>query len=177
MAVAADGTITFGPRSIPPPAYASPDAKAAYARLWRERLAAYAALPADPRRRAAAALAGLAAGIRADKARALAMFPVDVKETTIAGVPVSIYTPRGTPASDRGRIALEFEIDSEAVMVAAYAKIPVISVHYRFRPARAASEDIVAVYREVLKTHSPRKVAFFGTSGGCTIAVNTTLWL
>jgi hypothetical protein len=175
--VAADGAITFGPRTIPPPAYASPEAKAAYARLWETRLEAYKNRPSDPGKAAAASLAALGAGIKADKAAALAMFPLDVQETTMGGVPVSIYTPRDLPAKNRGRVALEFEIDSEGVMVASYAKIPVISVHYRLRPAKAGAEDIVAVYREVLKTHKPRSVAFFGTSGGCTFAVNVTLWL
>jgi hypothetical protein len=174
-AVAADGAITFGPRRVPPPAYASPEAKAAFARLWTTRLEAYRNRPSDPAKAAAASLANLDAGIKADKAAALAMFPVDVQETTMGGVPVSIYTPRGVKPP--GRIALEFEIDSEGVMVADYAKIPVISVHYHLRPAKQAVEDIVAVYREVLKAHKPKQVAFFGTSGGCTFAVNTTLYL
>ncbi len=176
-AVAADGTINLGPRQVPPPAYSSPEAKAAYAELWRSRLDAYKNRPADPAKAAATSLAALDAGIKADKAAALAMFPVDVTETTMGGVPVSIYTPRDLPAKNRNKVALEFEIDSEGVMVANYAKIPVISVHYHLRPAKQGSQDIVAVYREVLKSHKPRQVAFFGTSGGCTFAVNTTLWL
>jgi hypothetical protein len=176
-AVAADGTITFGLRRVPPPAYASPEAKAAFAKLWQTRLEAYRSRPVDPAKAAAAALANLDAGIKADKGTALSMFAVDVQETTLGGVPVSIYTPRALPAKNRGRIALEFEIDSEGVMVADYAKIPVISVHYHLRPAKQAVEDIVAVYREILKTHKARQVAFFGTSGGCTFAVNTTLYL
>jgi acetyl esterase/lipase len=53
----------------------------------------------------------------------------------------------------------------------------VISVHYRLRPAGAGNQDIVAVYREVLKTYTPKKVAFFGTSGGCTFAITTAIWL
>jgi hypothetical protein len=174
VSVAPDGTLTLGPRTLPPPSYASPEAKEDYAALFRRRIEALKA------RQAAGGGAGLGdieAGIKADKAAALAAFPVTVEETKIGGIPVSIYTPKTLPARNKNRVALEFEIDSEGVMVADYAQMKVISVHYRLRPAKAANEDIVAVYRKVLKQYQPRHIAFFGTSGGCTIAVNTTLWL
>jgi epsilon-lactone hydrolase len=54
----------------------------------------------------------------------------------------------------------------------------VIKVNYRGGgPSIPGNEDIVAVYRELLKTHKPKSIGMFGASGGCTLAQTTILWL
>jgi acetyl esterase/lipase len=54
----------------------------------------------------------------------------------------------------------------------------VIKVNYRGGgPSIPGNEDIVAVYRELLKTYKPKNIAMFGASGGCTLAQTTILWL
>ena len=66
----------------------------------------------------------------------------------------------------------------EGVPIANLAKIKVVSVYYRLAPENpfpAAVDDVVAVYRELLKTYNPRGIGIFGTSAGailtCEVAV------
>jgi hypothetical protein len=108
------------------------------------------------------------------KKAALDVYPVNNEETTISGVKVSIYTPKEIAPRNKNRVALEFEIDAEAIMLAAIGKMKVISVHYAYPKTDA---DVVAVYRELLKTHKPKQIAMFGLSGGCQIAATTAAWL
>lgn len=57
----------------------------------------------------------------------------------------------------------------EAAIIASRAGIPVLSVDYRMPPAHpfpAAVDDVISVYREVLKTHNPAKLGIGGTSAG-----------
>lgn len=63
----------------------------------------------------------------------------------------------------------------EGAMIAATAGIEVLSVDYRMPPAHpfpAAVDDVVSVYRQVLKQHAPGALAMGGTSagGGLTLA-------
>jgi acetyl esterase/lipase len=53
--------------------------------------------------------------------------------------------------------------------IANLAKIKVVSVYYRLAPENpfpAAVDDVVAVYKELLKTYPPRNIGIFGTSAG-----------
>jgi acetyl esterase/lipase len=51
-----------------------------------------------------------------------------------------------------------------------------MSVHFSPFPPKGTA-DIVAVYRELLKTHKPSQIAMFGLSGGCQMAANTTIYM
>ena len=171
IVVDSDGTIHWGPRTIPPPPLASAEAKSAYAHQFESELKSVAAKRG---------LGDQAFGVRiaASKAMALKMYPVTGEDQKVGGVAVTLYTPRDLPAKNRNRIALEFEIDAEAVQVANLAHMKVMSVHYRGGgPSIPSNEDIVAVYRELLKTYRPTNIAMFGTSGGCTLAQTTIMWL
>ena len=64
----------------------------------------------------------------------------------------------------------------EAILMAAYGKFKVISIDYRMPPDHpypAAMDDAMAVWKEVVKTNDPKKMAIFGTStgGGMTLAM------
>jgi epsilon-lactone hydrolase len=114
-------------------------------------------------------------------------YPVNVEETSIAGVRTDIITPLEVPEANRGRVLINlhgggFVSDSgsliEGVPIANLAKIKVVSVYYRLAPENpfpAAVDDVVAVYRELLKTYNPQKIGIFGTSAGailtCEVAV------
>lgn len=107
-----------------------------------------------------------------------AHYNVAVENTVIAGVPVRLLTPPAIAPDHRDRVLINlhgggFNSDSgsltESVPVAALSGTKTIAVLYRLGPEHpypAALEDAVAVYREVLKTHKPGKVAIYGTSSG-----------
>jgi epsilon-lactone hydrolase len=120
-----------------------------------------------------------------DSAEARKLYPVNVEETSIAGVRTDIITPLSDAVSKRVLINLHgggFNSDSgsliEGVPIANLAKIKVVSVYYRLAPENpfpAAVEDVVAVYKELLKAYPPHSIGIFGTSAGailtCEVAV------
>ena len=176
MLADSDGTLHLGPRTIPVPALASKEAKRAYARQMVQRS------------QASAAKGGLAsarildgntpAAAENSKALALRIFPVVEETSKIGGVGVTIYSPKAIPAKNRHKVVMEFEIDAEAIAVASLGELKVVKVNYRGGgPSIPGNEDIVAVYRELLKTYKPKNIGMFGASGGCTLAQTTLLWL
>jgi acetyl esterase/lipase len=114
-------------------------------------------------------------------AEAKRLFPVKVEETNTAGVRTDIITPLDMPAANRDHVLINlhgggFNSDSgsliEGVPIANLAKIKVVSVYYRLAPENpfpAAVDDVVAVYKELLKTYKPKKIGIFGTSAGATL--------
>jgi epsilon-lactone hydrolase len=105
-------------------------------------------------------------------------FPVKVVETTTAGVRTDIITPLETPEANQHKVLINlhgggFITDSgsliEGIPIANLAKIRVVSVYYRLAPENpfpAAVDDVVAVYKELLKTYKPTEIGIFGTSAG-----------
>lgn len=105
-------------------------------------------------------------------------YNVTMENTAIAGVPVRLLTPPTIPPDHRDRVLINlhgggFNSDSgsltESIPVAALSGTRTIAVLYRLGPEHpypAALDDAIAVYREVLKTHKPGKVAIYGTSSG-----------
>ena len=113
-----------------------------------------------------------------DSAEARKRFPVNVQEKVIAGVRTDVITPMETPEANRNRVLVNlhgggFNSDSgsliEGIPIANLAKIQVVSVYYRLAPENpfpAAVDDVVAVYKELLKDHKPQNIGIFGTSAG-----------
>ncbi len=124
-----------------------------------------------------------------DSAEARRIYPVNVEEATIAGVRTDIITPLTMPAENRGRVLINlhgggFNSDSgsliEGVPIANLTKIKVVSVYYRLAPENpfpAAVEDVVAVYKELLKTYKPQSIGIFGTSAGAILTAEVTVRL
>jgi epsilon-lactone hydrolase len=175
----ADGTVHLGPRTIPPVTLMSPEAKKVYAEMAVKAWAAThsvksaAPSPASPADMAQA----MAQAMTQARTTAIAKYPVDAEDTVIGGVKVSVYTPKNMPAKNRDKVLMEFEIESEAIAVANLAQMKVLAVHYRGAPFPVGQQDIVAVYRELLKTYKPRNIGMFGTSGGCNFAHTVVQWL
>jgi len=177
MVVDSDGTLHFGPRTVPPPALESPEARRSYTRQMLQRaqtsagrggLASARILEGKP---APAAVGG-------SKETALKIYPVVEEGQKIGGVGVTVYSPKTIPAKNRNKLVMEFQMDAEAIAVASLGQLKVIKVNYRGGgPSIPGNEDIVAVYRELLKTHKPKNIGMFGASGGCTLAQTTILWL
>jgi epsilon-lactone hydrolase len=162
----ADGTAHIT-RVIPIPPDLSPEAKASLGRP-----ASDAAHPQS--------LAERRSGTDAWQTRAGAfsksLYPVNVAEDTIAGVPVRVITPLANMDSDRVLINIHgggFNSDSgsltESIPVANITKMKVVAVLYRLAPEHpfpAGLDDCVAVYKELLKTYKPAHIAVYGTSAG-----------
>jgi epsilon-lactone hydrolase len=122
-----------------------------------------------------------------DSAEARRMYPVNVEETTTAGVRTDIITPLTMPAENRGRVLINlhgggFNSDSgsliEGVPIANLARIKVVSVYYRLAPENpfpAAVDDVIAVYKELLKTYKPESIGIFGTSAGAILTAEVTV--
>ena len=124
-----------------------------------------------------------------DSAEARKLYPVTVEESTTAGVRTDIITPLTVPAENKSRVLINlhgggFNSDSgsliEGVPIANLAKIKVVSVYYRLAPEYpfpAAVDDVVAVYKELLKTYKPRSIGIFGTSAGAILSCEVTVKL
>jgi monoterpene epsilon-lactone hydrolase len=117
----------------------------------------------------------------------LAKFNVKREQMDIAGVKVYLMTPKTLAARNSDRLLVHIHGggyvqfpgeagNTEAVMMAGFAHAKVLSIDYRMPPDSpypAALDDVIAVWRELVKTHDPKKMAIFGTStgGGMTLAV------
>ncbi len=107
-----------------------------------------------------------------------AIYPVNIAEEMIAGVPVKTITPLTIPESKRDRVLINvhgggFNSDSgsltETIPIANLTQTKVIAVLYRLAPEHpfpAAVDDAVAVYKELLKTYKPDHIGLYGTSAG-----------
>jgi len=117
------------------------------------------------------------------------LFPVNVEETTTAGVRTDIITPLSTPESNRNLVLINlhgggFNSDSgsliEGVPICNLAKIKIVSVYYRLAPENsfpAPVDDTVAVYKALLKTYKPHNIGIFGTSAGAILTAEVAVRL
>jgi len=112
---------------------------------------------------------------------------VKSEQVTIAGVNCYILTPNDMPEQNRNRLLVHVHgggyvfapaesATREAVLMAGFGKFKVISIDYRMPPDfpyPAAMDDAMAVWKEVVNTNDPKKMAIFGTStgGGMTLAM------
>lgn len=178
IVVDSDGTLHFGPRTVPAAALESSEARRSYTRQMLQRAQMSAARGGLA---SARIVEGHAPPAAADgsKETALKIYPVEGDESQkIWGVGVTVYSPKTIPPKNRNKVLMEFEMDAEAITVASLGQFKVIKVNYRGGgPSIAGNEDIVAVYRELLKTYRPGSIGMFGASGGCTLAQTTILWL
>jgi acetyl esterase/lipase len=157
-------------RVVPAPMTISPEAREYLARSGTNTAAATTI--AEKRAQTDAAQAR-------DSAANLAMYPAKVSSSTIAGVPVRIITPvSGVPQSKTDRVLINlhgggFTTDSgsltESIPIAHLTQMKVVAVLYRLAPEHpfpAAVDDSVAVYKELLRTYTPKHIAIYGASAG-----------
>ncbi len=119
----------------------------------------------------------------------LARLHVTIKPEVLGGARVFVVTPADIPARNRDKILIHvhggcyvlFPGESgtvEAILMAGIGHYKVISVDYRMPPEAyfpAALDDAVSVYKDVLKTTSPKHIAFFGTSAGGALTLEMVL--
>jgi epsilon-lactone hydrolase len=175
----ADGTAHIT-RVVPMPTTVSPEAQ-----TWLESLTHTTPGPETLAERRARTDAWRAQ----DSAEARKLYPVNVEEAITAGVRTDIITPMTMPAENKSRVLINlhgggFNSDSgsliEGVPISNLAKIKVVSVYYRLAPENpfpAAVDDVVAVYKELLKTYKPHSIGVFGTSAGAILTCEVTVKL
>lgn len=108
------------------------------------------------------------------------LFTVDVKPEVIAGVKTHIVSPKSIPEKNKDKVLIYVHGGGyilnggegsvpEAMAMAHYGQIKVISIDYRMLPDYpfpAGLDDVIAVYKEVLKNYKPGNMGMFGTSAG-----------
>jgi monoterpene epsilon-lactone hydrolase len=124
-----------------------------------------------------------------DSAEARRIYPVKVEESIIAGVHTDIITPLDVAGANGNRVLINlhgggFNSDSgsliEGIPIANLAKIKVVSVYYRLAPENpfpAAVDDVVAVYKDLLKSYKAQSIGIFGTSAGAVLTAEVTVRL
>lgn len=177
--------VTFDPdgtahitRVVPMPATVSPEAQ-----QWLKEIEKQSPQSTD----LAEIRKGTDAWRKRDSAEAMRLYPVKVQEKTIAGVRTDIITPLDRTKGNRVLINLHgggFISDSgsliEGVPIAYLTKTTVVSVYYRLAPENpfpAAVNDVVGVYKELLKTYQPRSIGIFGTSAGAILTAEVAVKL
>ena len=112
---------------------------------------------------------------------------VDIFDHVIEGVPVRIFEPKG--GATRQGLLLNahgggFMVDSgslsENVPLCALTGIKIVAVLYRLAPEHpypAAVDDMLTVYRSLLRDTAPERIALFGTSAGAILSAQTVVRL
>ncbi len=119
--------------------------------------------------------------------RILARAEATVERSTMGGAAVAVATPKAMRHPDRARISIHGgawtvgggrHVDGDAAKAASDSRCMTYSVDYRMPPDHpfpAALDDCLATYREVIKTHDPRKVVISGISSGGNLCAATIL--
>jgi acetyl esterase/lipase len=185
-----DGSVNVPAYRLPPSIYMSDEARKALPRRPSDTGEMLEQFIASGRvaqfRNPTAKAPSAAAKLLADR------YSVTLRETTVAGVPgIFVMPAKGVPRGNRGKLLLNlpggaFIVGSagsvgmsESIPVAALARVEVLSITYRQAPEAkfpAASEDVAAVYRELLKTHKPKDIALFGCSAGGLLTAQALAW-
>jgi len=125
-------------------------------------------------------------------ARQHQLYAVERQDTHIAGVHAYVYTPKqGISRRNQHRVLIDLHgggfsgcwpgcAELESIPVSALGRIRVISLDYREAPEYhfpAASEDVAAVYRELLKTYDAKSIGIYGCSAGGMLTGQSVAWI
>lgn len=174
-----DGTVDVPAFRLPPSSYVSDQTRAAMPRAVSDPMAMMQHM--TPAQIAGARIhMGELMGPQINPLKA--MYHVTTREGTIAGLPTVFFSPEGgVPAANRNKILLNLPGGGwvmgvaagtgsvESIPLSALAGVNIVSVTYHQAPETrfpAASDDVVRVYRELLRTHRPQDIGIFGCSAG-----------
>ncbi|WP_423606749.1 alpha/beta hydrolase [Sphingomonas sp. MS122] len=119
-------------------------------------------------------------------------FRTSEEHASLGGVAVDIVTPdAGISPRNKDRVLINVHGGAfmwgsgsgalvEAIPIAAIARIKVVTVDYRLTPEHrypAASEDVTAVYRALLKQYRPENIGLYGCSAGGIITAQSVAWI
>jgi epsilon-lactone hydrolase len=186
MEVDQAGTVTLPSTAVPLSIYMSDEAKKAFVAKMQNRGADYGDADIATRRG------------QVDKyffgpllTRALSVYPVLITQEEMGGVRTASVLPKyGVSPENAHRVLINLHGGSfslgaglgglvESVPIAGVGKFRVITVDYRQGPENkfpAASEDVEAVYRVLLKQYKPKNIGIFGCSSGGSLAAMSIAW-
>jgi acetyl esterase/lipase len=185
-----DATVHFPPLAVPFSSFASPEAKQAYLDAVA-RPSPFGDGPHDVMRDIDRMRTGVNAASMPNLDHAKQLYPVKIETETIAGVTADIVTPaEGVPAGKRDKVLIELHGGGflfgaritgqiESVPIAGLGKYKVIALDYREGPEDkfpAASEDVAAVYKELLKHYKPKNIGIYGCSAGGVLTGESMAW-
>lgn len=175
-----DGTVHAPAMSVPVSSFLSPEAKAYMAQHLK-----------DMQRPPPGGDSRLPSFLQGYLARQKVLFPTTREDTTIAGVHAYIYRPKsGIAPGNRRRVLINLHgggfsgcfpgcAELESIPLAELGRIEVISLDYRQGPEHrfpAASEDVAAVYRQLLKSYPARNIGIYGCSAGGMLTGMSVAW-
>jgi len=123
--------------------------------------------------------------------KAQARYSTHVEKKLISGIPTFVTTPDRIAEQYADCVLINlhggsFELGNgglgsmvESIPIAAVSQFKVISIDYRQSPEHrfpAASEDVAAVYRELLKTYKPENIGIYGCSAGAILTSGSMAW-
>jgi acetyl esterase/lipase len=176
-----DGTIHAPAMSVPVSSLLSPEGKAYMAEHLRQMQQPALLAQKD----------GVPVFMEPYLARQRALFPHDRTDTKIGGVHVYDYAPKGGVAPEnRNRVLINLHGggfmgcfqgcgELESLPLTSLGRIRVVAVDYRQGPEHrfpAASEDVAAVYRELLKTYPAQNIGIYGCSAGGMLTGMSVAW-
>lgn len=176
------GTIQTPPMTIPLSSYLSPEGKAFVAEHLNAFQKGIGAIDDN----------GVPEWMKGYLASARKQFNVERQDTSIGGVHSYVYTPRdGVLPQNRRRVLINLHgggfggcfpgcTELESLPIAGLGRIKVVSPDYRQGPKSrfpAASEDVTAVYRELLKSYKPGQIGVYGCSAGGMLVGQFLAWI
>ena len=186
-AIDKSGTATGSAFSIPYSSYASPEAAAMFQKVLADgRKTPSLALGIEPSRT-------FYDRINSDRARRMqTIYPVTTHAETIGGVPTDVVLPaNGVSAAQKKRVLINLHGGGflwgahsgglvELIPLASLGRIKVVTVDYREGPEHvfpAASEDVAAVYRALLKQYPAKNIGIYGCSAGGVLTAEAVAWI
>lgn len=181
VAIDPDGTVHMPAQSVPVSAFLSVEGKAYLAEHLRNLQRPEMLVQED----------GVPRLIAGYIARQRELFAVDRAETTIGGVHAFVYTPRdGIAAENRDRVLIDLHgggfrecwpacAELESMPIAALGRVKVVSLDYRQGTEHrhpAASEDVAAAYRDLIKSYRAENIGIYGCSAGGMLAGMSIAW-
>jgi monoterpene epsilon-lactone hydrolase len=186
VTIDADGTTHLPRITIPFSDLASPEAKKAYVELKDQPFPPATTSIPEMRRWLDAHVFGPVLE------RYKALYPVNIESKMIGGVRTDIVTPKqGVSSQNQNRVLINLHGggstfggggpggQAESIPVAGLGGYRVVSVDYRMNPEYkfpAESEDVAAVYRELLKQYKPENIGIYGCSAGGTLTAQAVAW-
>ena len=181
LQVDSDGTVHVPAMTVPVSSYLSPQGKAYLAEHLNQVQRPEMLVQAD----------GVPPLLAGYLQRQRALFAVERQDTTVGGVHAYIYTPKqGISVANRKRVLIDLHgggfsgcwpgcAELESLPVAVLGRIKVVSLDYREGPKYrfpAASEDVAAAYRELLKTYRAQDIGIYGCSAGGMLTGMSVAW-